>query len=849
MSDTSPPDTHLPNIMQPQPHFPIQHNLEIPLLNTDNFVPWKITVEHFARTQGVLEYLFNPPPQSTDPSTTELHQNKHTQAQLLVLSSISPEILQNFTLDEQKGPICTLYTKLSDILTRTHPADSPAQLRRRARAISWDPNQPVMVYIEAHQRLRTVMIKSGYPDITNEQTTIQFILEGIESHPFWTVLLQVLSAHNDLHPSNPLPLDQIISMMIKHDAIHQNAKTASYHAPPGQGYPSTFNSRPRYSRAKHPKSKAPPQRQHEFHPKNNIPRPHNHTGPWCKYHGLSSHSTAACKLHKMFEEFLKSTPAAAQHQSYGNTNPPQLHDNASNASEFLCPSEVPTPDVRITPPATYILDSGANPTHLTEPPPGIPPHPSSTHCADGRISSTTHRGSASIPISPSSYLPPHDVVVAPQLQDNLLSVPQISATHDVIFQKDQAYITTPSPTPPSDKIVAAIPKQRDNMYRLSSQQPSSHAHTARAFPSRRTRTPRKLTTSDKPPAIAPSVPNRTVRKPLSTRPSKPVAYIKSATKRKPTSKRSISTRPRPRIHVDLPSTIRDYHTWHLKLNHTHPSKIHYMAKNGLVPHMPKSLLRTPPKHFSCSGCAQGKSASAPFRRRQRTAAIGTHIHTDICGPLPSDSLQGNRYFITFLDEGSRYLTVQCAPTKSAAASLIKAHITNIHLHTPHRVRFVTSDNAPEYLSNDLRNFYAAHNILTQPTVPHSPQENSLAERVNRSIMETARSSLLTSDLPISLWEYAVLAATDAINHIPHTAHGQIPHHLWTSKVPNVQTLLPFGTTGYVHDPSPHDKLQPRARLLHYVGRIDYCGTRPVSRCERSREGQFQASGMGVRRVA
>ena len=280
------------------------------------------------------------------------------------------------------------------------------------------------------------------------------------------------------------------------------------------------------------------------------------------------------------------------------------------------------------------------------------------------------------------------------------------------------------------------------------------------------------------------------------------------------------SRTKPKIKVPFSSILRDYHHWHLKLNHAHPTKIHHMAKHHLVPNMPRSLLHSPPK-LSCSGCAIGKMKAAPFRRHPRSAPVGSHLHTDICGPFPCTSLDGNKYFSTFLDEGSRYLTVHCSPTKSAAASFIKTHIHHTHQHTPHVIRHITSDNAREYYSSDLKRLYAQLDISTHPSIPHTPQENSLAERINRTLLDATRASLLTSGLPHSLFDYALLNATDAYNHTPHTAHGSLPAALWLGTTPDVTTLLPFGTQGYVHDRSPHHKLEPRAILMYYLARQDY----------------------------
>lgn len=182
-----------------------------------------------------------------------------------------------------------------------------------------------------------------------------------------------------------------------------------------------------------------------------------------------------------------------------------------------------------------------------------------------------------------------------------------------------------------------------------------------------------------------------------------------------------------------------------------------MTKLQLVDDLPPTLLRMPPP-FTCSGCAIGKKSAAPFRRATRQISIGTHLHTDICGPIPTPSLEDNKYFITFLDEGSRYQNIHCAPTKSEAAAFIKEHITITNHITPHPNEHFTSDNAKEFYSKSLTAVYDQHHIVTNPTIPHTPQENSLAERINRTIMNTARATLLSSNLPLELWDYAVLAA-------------------------------------------------------------------------------------------
>lgn len=130
------------------------------------------------------------------------------------------------------------------------------------------------------------------------------------------------------------------------------------------------------------------------------------------------------------------------------------------------------------------------------------------------------------------------------------------------------------------------------------------------------------------------------------------------------------------------------------------------------------------------------------------------------------------------------------------------------------------DNAPEYFTKQLQSFYAQEHITTHPTIPYTPQENALAERVNRTLMETVRTLLHTSQLPLNLWEYALHAAVDHHNHSPHSAHGKPPITIWTGQIPDVTPFLPFGQYGYIHDRKPRTKLDTRAQLRQYIGRLD-----------------------------
>lgn len=112
--------------------------------------------------------------------------------------------------------------------------------------------------------------------------------------------------------------------------------------------------------------------------------------------------------------------------------------------------------------------------------------------------------------------------------------------------------------------------------------------------------------------------------------------------------------------------------------------------------------------------------------------------------------------------------------------------------------------------------YAHHHILYRTTLPHTHQENGLAERINRTLFDNARAALTSSKLLAKYWEHAVKDYTEKYNHTPPTAHNQLPEYIWTQFPVNITTLQLFGQFGHVYNPAKKTKLQPRAFIGRYL---------------------------------
>ncbi|WJZ95226.1 hypothetical protein VitviT2T_014011 [Vitis vinifera] len=140
-----------------------------------------------------------------------------------------------------------------------------------------------------------------------------------------------------------------------------------------------------------------------------------------------------------------------------------------------------------------------------------------------------------------------------------------------------------------------------------------------------------------------------------------------------------------------------------------------------------------------------------------------------------------------------------------------------------KVRVLRSDNGGEYQSSDLQKYLEGHGIIHQTTCSNTPQQNGVAERKNRHLLEVVRASLIAAKTPISYWEEAITSAAYLINRVPsNSINFQTPLQALTNVVvaPTVPNLPPrvFGCVAFVHlHKHQHTKLTSHALQCVFVG--------------------------------
>jgi transposase InsO family protein len=255
--------------------------------------------------------------------------------------------------------------------------------------------------------------------------------------------------------------------------------------------------------------------------------------------------------------------------------------------------------------------------------------------------------------------------------------------------------------------------------------------------------------------------------------------------------------------------------WHCRLGHMSQKGMQKLAQKGYLQDLKSVDLEL------CESCVLGKQKRVSFTKLSRDpkAERLELVHTDVWGPSPVSSLGGSKYYVTFIDDFSRKVWVYFLKHKSDVFSIFKRWKTEVETETGLKIKCLRSDNGGEYDSAEFKKFCAYKGIRCQRTVPGKARQNGIAERMNRTLNERARSMRLHSGLPKEFWADAVNITAYLINRGPSVPlKFKIPEEVWTEKEVKLTHLRTFGCTAYVHiDPKKRDKLDAKAQKCYFIG--------------------------------
>ena len=244
-----------------------------------------------------------------------------------------------------------------------------------------------------------------------------------------------------------------------------------------------------------------------------------------------------------------------------------------------------------------------------------------------------------------------------------------------------------------------------------------------------------------------------------------------------------------------------------------------MAKIRPLPNLPPTLRQRPTPQITCSSCAAAKQQPALHQTTTHRYRVGEALGSDICGSFNPPSRQGNKYILTVFDTGSRYLIVDFLKPRADTPHRLDRILTALKQRNGCKPRLIHTENAKEYISEHANTMYPSHNVMQSTKVPHTPQQNLIAERIN-ALMNSARAALHHSGLPKTHWEDAVRDTALKYNNItpPTTCRTQ-----WGPTPPPEYPNNYCSGSWELYQNWPIEKiskLAPRATTARYLHAID-----------------------------
>jgi transposase InsO family protein len=201
------------------------------------------------------------------------------------------------------------------------------------------------------------------------------------------------------------------------------------------------------------------------------------------------------------------------------------------------------------------------------------------------------------------------------------------------------------------------------------------------------------------------------------------------------------------------------------------------------------------------GSAQGKNTKNHFpKSNSKAEGILELVHSDVCNPMPSTSLSGYVYYISFIDDYSRKTWVYFLKSKDELLGKFKEFKALVENLSEKKIKILRLDNG-EYTSKEFGNFCRDVEIKRELTTPYNPQQNGVAERKNRMTMEAVKTMIHDQDLPMHLWVEATRTTVYVQNKLSQSALGfKTPEEMFTEKKTELSHLKIFGCPLFVHIP-------------------------------------------------
>ncbi|RVW82846.1 Retrovirus-related Pol polyprotein from transposon TNT 1-94 [Vitis vinifera] len=278
-----------------------------------------------------------------------------------------------------------------------------------------------------------------------------------------------------------------------------------------------------------------------------------------------------------------------------------------------------------------------------------------------------------------------------------------------------------------------------------------------------------------------------------------------------------------RSHVEAVGTcnlvLNSSTLWHQRLGHISIQRIKRLVNDGVL-----STLDFIDFH-TCVDCIKGKQTNKSKKGAKRSTGILEIIHSDIC--CPDMDAYGPKYFISFINDYSRYMYIYLLHNKNEPLGAFKVFKAEVEKQCGKQIKIVRTNRGGEYYGRytedgqapgPFAKFLQEHGIVAQYTMPGSLYQNGVAERRNRTLMDMVRSMRSNSKLPESLWIEALKTIVYILNRVPTKVVPKTPFELWKGWKPSLRHICVWGCPSEVRVYNPQEKkLNPRTISAYFIG--------------------------------
>ncbi|GJW68471.1 putative ribonuclease H-like domain-containing protein [Tanacetum coccineum] len=240
------------------------------------------------------------------------------------------------------------------------------------------------------------------------------------------------------------------------------------------------------------------------------------------------------------------------------------------------------------------------------------------------------------------------------------------------------------------------------------------------------------------------------------------------------------------------ATLDESMLWQRRLGHINFKNINKIVKDNLVRGLPT-------KHFendqTCVACLKGKQHRASCKSEVPNPITKPlfMLHMDLFGLTFVSSLMHKKYCLVVTNDYSRFTWVFFLTTRDETSEILKNLIKEIENLVDKKVKIIRSDNAIEFKNKIMDDFCREKCIKREYNVARTPQQNGVAERRNRTLIEAARTMLANSKLPTTFWAEAVSTACYVQNKVLVVKpHNKTPYELFRCFKPALSFMKPFG---------------------------------------------------------